>query len=144
VHIPDATTGKYDADGYGISGERRKRDFWDEVIRYAQAHKDNKTILLGDFNTGLPEDAQGKPFVRSENIRILRFEKYVDTWRILNPRTREYTYFSKQKSKDYNGFRLDYVFVSRALRESVTNAEHVHHVREAGLSDHAMVLVLQP
>ncbi|MCX5046274.1 endonuclease/exonuclease/phosphatase family protein [Aldersonia sp. NBC_00410] len=139
VHIPGATDDKFGPDGYGLSGERRKQNFWDEVIRYAQAHKGEKTVLLGDFNTGLKEDAQGTPFKLSDNIRILRLEKYVDTWRHLNPKAREYTWYSKQKKEDYNGFRLDYVFVSTSLRESINNAEHIHHVREEKLSDHAMV-----
>lgn len=140
VHIPDATTGKF-KDGYGISGERRKQNFWDEVIRYAQANKNEKTVLLGDLNTGLKEDAQGTPFKLSDNIRILRLEKYVDAWRHLNAGRKEYTYYSQQNSRDYNGFRLDYVFVSALLRDRILKAEHVHHVRGAGkLSDHSIVL----
>jgi exodeoxyribonuclease-3 len=141
IHIPDATTGKYDADGHGISGKRRKENFWDAVVTYSQSHKGEKTILLGDLNTGFKEDAQGTPFVLSERMGVLRLEKYADAWRLLNPTAkREYTWYSKQKGEDYNGFRLDYVFVSAALRASVTHAEHVHHVRVGKLSDHAMVM----
>jgi exodeoxyribonuclease III len=146
VHIPGATDNKFGADGYGISGERRKELFWSEVIRYAEVHKGEKTVLLGDFNTGLKEDAQGTPFYLSESIRILKLAKYTDTWRHLNPGTKEYTWYSKRRSKelttsqDHNGFRLDYVLVSSSLRKSITNAEHVHHVRIGKLSDHSMVM----
>jgi exodeoxyribonuclease III len=145
IHIPGATDDKFGADGYGISGERRKQNFWDEVIRYARAHRSERTVLLGDFNTGLTEDAQGTPFKLSDNIRVLRLEKYVDTWRHLNPKAREYTWYTKRKNKelgtseDYNGFRLDYVFVSSHLRERLNHAEHIHDVRINRLSDHSMV-----
>ncbi|OBB90318.1 endonuclease/exonuclease/phosphatase family protein [Mycolicibacterium peregrinum] len=141
VHIPGATDHILGKDGKGdVHGKRRKQNFWDEVIRYAQLHKDERTILTGDFNTGLKEDAQGTPFELSDNIRILRLEKYTDTWRHLNPKTREYTFYSQQKGADYNGFRLDYVYVSAALRDSIVKTEHVHSVRVNKLSDHSMVV----
>ena len=146
VHIPGSTDSKVGADGYGMSGKKRKEMFWDKVIQYAQRHKNDRVILIGDFNTGMPEDAQGTPFELSECIRVLRLEKYVDTWRSLNPKAKEFTWFSKRKNKqtgaseDFNGFRVDYVFVSAALRQAITSAEHVHSVRLGDISDHAIVL----
>mgnify|MGYP000604350692 CR=1 FL=1 len=146
VHIPGATDNKFDADGFGMSGKKRKELFWDEVLRFATQHGSDDVVLLGDFNTGLKEDAQGTPFELSEYMRVLRLEKYVDTWRMLNPKTREYTWFTKRKNKetgtsdDYNGFRLDYIFVSPSLREKIVTAEHVHSARIDKLSDHAIVL----
>ncbi len=147
VHIPGGTDNKFAADGVGISGKKRKELMWDEVIRFARQHRGDKAILLGDFNTGLPEDAQGTPFALSDYMRLLRLEKYVDTWRQLNPHAREFTWYTKRKNKgtgvseDYNGFRLDYVFVSPALRDEIVDVRHVHEVRTNGISDHAIVLV---
>jgi exodeoxyribonuclease-3 len=146
VHVPGATDNKFGADGYGMSGKKRKELFWDNVIQYAQRHKDERVVLIGDFNTGLPEDAQGTPFELSDRIRVLRLEKYADVWRSLNPKSREFTWYSKRKNKqtgvseDFNGFRLDYLFVSGVLREAVTNAEHIHSVRVQGTSDHAILM----
>lgn len=146
VHIPGGTDNKFGADGLGMSGKKRKELLWDEVIGYARRHRDEKVVLLGDFNTGLPEDAQGTPFVLSDYIRVLRLEKYVDTWRHLNPKAREYTWYTKRRNKetsssdDYNGFRLDYVFTSPALRDSIIDAKHVHDVRVNRTSDHAIVV----
>jgi exonuclease III len=146
VHIPGGTDNKFDADGIGLSGKKRKELLWDEVIRYARQHRGDNAILLGDFNTGLAEDAQGTPFVLSDYMRVLRFEKYVDTWRYLNPKAREFTWYTKRKNKetstseDYNGFRLDYVFVSPALRDGILDAQHVHEVRTNRVSDHAIVI----
>lgn len=146
IHIPGGTDNKFGADGVGISGKKRKELMWDQVIRFARQHSEDKTILLGDFNTGLPEDAQGTPFVLSDYMRVLRLEKYVDTWRHLNPHAREFTWYTKRKNKgtgvseDYNGFRLDYVFVSPALRNEIVDARHLHEVRTNKISDHAIVL----
>lgn len=146
VHIPGGTDNKFGADGVGISGKKRKELLWDEVIRFARRHKSEKAVILGDFNTGLPEDAQGTPFVLSDYIRILRSEKYVDAWRQLNPSAREFTWYTKRKSKetseseDYNGFRLDYVYVSPTLREAIRDSRHIHEVRRNKISDHAIVV----
>lgn len=146
VHIRGGTDNKFDANGLGMSGKKRKELLWDEVIAYARQHHDQQVILLGDFNTGLPEDAQGTPFVLSDYIRVLRLEKYLDTWRKIHPKAREYTWYTKRKNKetvtsdDYNGFRLDYIFVSPSLRDYVLDARHVHDVRVSKISDHAIVI----
>lgn len=146
VHIPGGTDNKFGADGVGISGKKRKELLWDEVIRFARRHKSEKAVILGDFNTGLPEDAQGTPFVLSDYIRILRSEEYIDTWRQLHPSAREFTWYTKRKiketseSEDYNGFRLDYVYVSPTLREAIRDSRHIHEVRRNKISDHAIVV----
>jgi exodeoxyribonuclease-3 len=146
VHIPGSTDNKFGQSGLGLSGKKRKELFWDQVIHYAQRNKGDRVVVLGDFNTGLPEDAEGTPFELADRIRVLRLEKYIDTWRSLNPGKREYTWYSKRKNKDsgasedLNGFRLDYVFVSNALRDCIISAQHVHSVRADSTSDHAAVV----
>ncbi len=133
IHIPGST----DTDG-----KNRKGRFWDEVVRYAQLHRDKRVVILGDFNTGLKEDAEGTPFALSDRIRILRLEKYVDSWRSLNQRKREYTWYSTPpRGSTPKGFRLDYIFTSRVLQDDLVNAEHVHTVRLEKVSDHSIVLV---
>lgn len=148
VHIPGAPDHKFDSEGRGMSGQRRKEQMWGEVTRYATAHKHENVVIMGDLNTGLNEldkTPRGTPFKLSENIRILRMDgKYIDTWRYLNPQARDYTWFTTRDGKDFNGFRLDYIWVSSALRESIKSAQHVHHVRgkvsDGKLSDHAIVV----
>ncbi len=131
VHIPAST----DKDG-----KNRKGRLWDEVIGFAQRHRDERVVLLGDFNTGLNEDAEGTPFAFSDRIRILRLEKYVDAWRSLNPKRREYTWYSNPpKGSKSNGFRLDYIFASRSIGGGILHAEHDHSVRLERLSDHSIV-----
>jgi exonuclease III len=56
-----------------------------------------------------------------------------------------YTYFSKQKNKDtghstdHNGFRLDYIFCSRPLKDKIKDVKIDHNPRKANLSDHAII-----
>ena len=103
---------------------------------------------MGDLNTGLNEidkSPNGDAFKLSENIRILRMDgKFTDTWRYLNPKTRACTWFTRRDDKDFNGFRLDYIWASSPLREGIRSAQHLHHVRgkvsDGASSGHAMVV----
>lgn len=146
VHVPSVSDNKFGSDGFGLKGARRKELFWGQVISYAQRHKNERVILLGDFNSGLARDAESDSLTSADQIKILSLERYVDTWRHQNRNGREFTYYSKQGKKEQgtsqklNGFRLDYVFVSNPLRDSIFNAMHVHTVRTSGLSDHSIVL----
>jgi len=147
VHIPGATDAKFSADGFGISGEKRKEFFWNSVIEYAEAYRNKRSIIMGDFNTGLKEDAEGTPFKLSEFMLELRGTGFQDVWRHLNPEAKEYTWYWRRKSKEdgklhnHNGFRLDYIFASPALQSSVVSAIHVHDVRERSISDHSLVFL---
>jgi hypothetical protein len=101
-HIPSSRDDKDMADGYGLLGLKRKALFWDEVIRYAEAHRQEKAILLGDLNTGfndVDKTPEGEAFKLWEKIIELREAGYTDTWRELNPETREYTWFSGKAVK---------------------------------------------
>ena len=147
VHIPGSDDSKSGKDGTVVAGKRRKELFWQDVIAYAHRHHDEQVVILGDFNTGLPADAEGTPFVHSDYIRVLQQqENCVDTWRSLHPDAREFTWYSRRTNKelrvseDHNGFRLDYVFVSAPLLDAITSAKHIHEVRRAKISDHSIVV----
>jgi len=136
VHIPDAT-----------ASVARKQEFWFEVMRWAQKHKHERALLLGDFNTGMNDidkTRNGTALKLWENIPALRIEGYRDVWRLVNPKNREYTWFTWRNGKELNGFRLDHIYVSSELRDLIVDARHIHHVRglvdAGGLSDHAMIV----
>lgn len=145
LHIPGAPDNKFDG-GYGISGARRKELLWEQAIAYAVAHKDCRVVMLGDFNTGFRIDTEGAMFAKSHYMADLMRTGFVDTWRQLHPDGRDYTWYSKRKDKltgnsaDLNGFRLDYIFVSPALRRSISDAVILHAPRSAGISDHASLV----
>lgn len=145
LHVPGAPDNKFDH-GYGMSGAKRKELLWERAIAYAVDHKERRTVMVGDFNTGLRIDAEGAMFKMSRYMTSLIDTGFVDAWRHLNPQVRDYTWYSKRKDKatgvtrDLNGFRLDYIFVSPTLSSAVAEAKILHAPRTAGASDHASVV----
>lgn len=145
LHIPGAPDNKFE-NGYGISGAKRKELFWERTIDYAVDHKDYRVIIMGDFNTGFRIDTEGSNFKKSHYMTKLLDVGFIDTWRHLHTQERDYTWFSKRKDKntgksqDFNGFRLDYIFVSSALRDSIADVAILHEPRTTGASDHASLV----
>lgn len=121
----------------GINDKWGKAAIWDRVLDYAQRHRKQKTLLIGDFNTGLADDAEGSPFALPEKMRKLLSIGYVDAWRSVHGDKREYTWWSTAG----NGFRLDYAFLSPSLSTELVSAEHSQEERLSGSSDHASIVV---
>ncbi|ORW93995.1 endonuclease/exonuclease/phosphatase [Mycobacterium sp. IEC1808] len=145
LHIPGTPDNKFEG-GYGISGVKRKELLWERTIDYAVDHRDRRAIIMGDFNTGFRVDAEGTMFKMSDYMTKLVEIGFVDTWRHVHTHVRDYTWYSKRKDKatgkseDLNGFRLDYIFVSPALRHGIADVAILHEPRRTGASDHASVV----
>jgi exonuclease III len=125
VHIPTA----------GDKGG--KLAFWNALNEYARDLRDERALIVGDFNTGLPIDAEGTPFVYSEKMAELLDIGWIDTWRQRYPDGKEYTWYSNANK----GFRLDYAFASPKMKGAVREVSYSHRVREEGHSDHSMLVV---
>ena len=121
----------------GAGDKWDKRECWDKVLDYAKRHREERVVIIGDFNTGLPEDAEGSPFALPEKMRELRSIGYADAWRVLHPNGQEYTWWSTAK----NGFRLDYAYLSPSLTSHLLSASHCQEGRLSGFSDHASILI---
>jgi exodeoxyribonuclease-3 len=143
VHVPGSTDHKF-VDGVGISGGARKKIFWQSLIGCASKYLDERMIFVGDFNTGLPEDSEGMPFTMSKYMKELLNIGYVDAWRAIHKNESEFTWYSRRKvegvTRDFNGFRLDYFFVSQSLSDWITGAYHSHDERTQNISDHSAVI----
>jgi exonuclease III len=126
VHIPTASG---DVNG--------KLAFWNALNSYTWDLRDERALIMGDFNTGLPIDAEGTPFVYSEMMNELLNFGWIDTWRQRNPDVKEYTWYSNANK----AFRLDYAFASPKMNEAVKEVSHSHQEREDGHSDHSMLVV---
>ncbi len=112
-----------------------KKEHWEQVLSFAEKHANQRTILLGDFNTGLVQDAEGTPFTMGEAMQSLLDLGYQDAWRTKHGDQREYTWYSNAE----NGFRLDYAFLSPALSHHLVSADHQQDVRISRISDHALL-----
>lgn len=124
------------------AGEAKMR-FWDAVIRASRRRRGEPFLFVGDWNTGAHRlDEPGKTFIGQEHFAKLSATGWTDLWRTRNPDVREWTWYSKFKGgARANGFRLDHAFASPCLSARVTSCRYSHDEREAGISDHSILLV---
>jgi exonuclease III len=120
-----------------------KTRFWNAVLRAAKARLEKPFLFAGDWNTGAHKlDEAGKTFYCAEHFGRLSTLGWTDLWRRHNPGVTEYTWFSKFKGGARgNGFRLDHAFATPSLLARVKECRYSHAQREAGISDHSLVIV---
>ncbi|PEY34809.1 endonuclease [Bacillus cereus] len=116
---------------------QEKLDFWKEVNAFAREHSNTKSIIIGDFNTGLPEDAQGAPFYGAEYMKELIDLGWRDVWRHTHGSFAGYSWYSTKG----NGFRIDHAFVSPSLKDAILEGYFSHKERLLGYSDHSVLVV---
>ena len=102
---------------------------------------DKKVIFAGDFNLIFDKNLEstgGNPLLKkhslSEIIKLNENLNLCDIWRVCNPHKKLFTF----RQKRFTGIiqrRLDYIFVSNSLQESVKNTE----ILNALSSDHSPV-----
>lgn len=126
VHIPDDTR------------PTPKALMWQGVLSFAAPRASGRCIIAGDTNSGRHRvDEAGATFGCVTALGKLATMGYVDAWRRANPDSRESTW----AHPFVGATRIDGVYVSAPLAGAVTRAELLHGPREAGHSDHSMVLV---
>lgn len=120
-----------------------KINFWDAVLRAAESRLQEPFLFIGDWNTGAHRlDETGRTFVCAEHFGRLSTLGWTDLWRHHNGGTTEYTWFSKLKGGVRgNGFRLDHAFATPSLTPRIMSCRYTHVEREAGISDHSMVIL---
>ena len=119
---------------------RAKLPHWEALLRLASSGPRTPTVYIGDFNTGhnVRDVEDGPfPFSASKQMESLLARGWVDAWRHLHPRTREFTWFSHRR----RGFRLDHAFLSPACAPLLRAAWFDHSVRETGATDHSALIV---
>ena len=111
------------------------------MLNAAESRLHEPFLLLGDWNTGAHHmDEKGKTFVCTEHFARLSELGWIDLWQAHN-RDTEYTWYSRRAGANYNGFRLDHAFATPVLKQRVTACRYSHAEREAGISDHSMMVV---
>jgi exodeoxyribonuclease-3 len=123
----------------GKSGPDRlrfKMDFYEVFLKQLESlrKRQNRLIFVGDVNTAHNEIDLARPKENSKVSGFLPIERawidkvafrgYVDTFRHLHPETVKYSWWDlKSRARDRNiGWRIDYVFVTREMLESVKSA----------------------
>ena len=111
-------------------------DFLIDRIRKAE----RPSIIVGDYNTGHNGiDQKGSSFWYTDELEDLESLGMKDAFRHLHGSVKEYSWFSHQG----NGYRYDHTYMSDVLTPFISRCEYLHPYREAGISDHApMLLVL--
>lgn len=132
MHIPNQHTG-------------RKPAYHDSVVDVAQRWRGGPALFVGDTNSGrFGLDEENPVFNYRTDDWFDRLERagWADGFRAVHGDRREYTWYSHRN----NGFRLDQVFVNRALASHLVDVRHVwpEHPdqpgRREGLSDHAALI----
>jgi exodeoxyribonuclease-3 len=116
---------------------QEKLEFWEEVNSFAKTRCNSKTVIMGDYNTGLAEDAQGAPFVGQQCMQELIDVGWIDVWRHTHGTFSGYSWYSTKG----NGFRIDHIFAAPCLKGSILEAYFSHQERLEGLSDHSILVV---
>ncbi len=115
---------------------RFKMEFYDEFLQVAKGAVDagNHVVVCGDVNTAHKEIDLARPkenrkvsgFLPQERQWIDRFldSGFVDTFRLFDPSPERYTWWDmKTGARERNvGWRIDYFFVDRGLRDRCRNA----------------------
>ena len=103
----------------------------------------NILLAAGDFNVFFNTNLEccgGNPSFKQKSvakqIEIIETFNLCNIWRIINPKTKSFT-FRQQHCSGFIQRRLDYIFISNALQESILNTE----VLPAFYSDHLPVFI---
>jgi exodeoxyribonuclease-3 len=123
----------------GKSGPDRlrfKMDFYDAFLEQIESlrKRQNRLVFVGDVNTAHNEIDLARPKENSKISGFLPIERawidrvisqgYVDTFRHFYPHTVKYSWWdlkSRARERDV-GWRIDYVFVSREMLDTVKDA----------------------
>ena len=122
----------------------RKETYWRELLKAAAMRRHTSFLFVGDWNTGAPigdAEPEGRGFSCCEHFAAMPEHGFVEAWRLLHPRQRAFSWYSRRGGTDLNGFRIDHAFLSDQLHERLVSCEYSHIERSAGVSDHAALLL---
>ena len=120
-----------------LSRLKLREQEWDpEFLNYLkELEKLKPVVVCGDFNAAHEEIDLARPKTNHHNAGFTDEERqgvtnlinagFVDTFRALYPETQRYTWWSHWgKARENNvGWRIDYFFISKALRSNLKAAE---------------------
>ena len=122
----------------------RKDAYWRAVLKEAASRRDNAFLFVGDWNTGArigDAEPEGTGFSCCEHFAAMPEHGFVEAWRLLHPHQRTFSWYSRRRGTDLNGFRIDHAFLSEQLRQRLVSCEYSDTERASGVSDHAALLL---
>lgn len=120
--------------GHGEGNYDYKLSVYDLLLTYLEKIKNEKVIVVGDFNIAHEEIDVAHPEKKKNNIKFTPKERkcldkiidfgFMDSFRVVNPDSRSYSYVSyrKKMKREDVGWRLDYIFLSRSLKNNLKSA----------------------
>lgn len=139
-----------------LSALSRRTTVWEPGVRnlIKDLSKTKPIIVVADFNVApaeidiymkkKPTDHGATPTERNDFQKLLNECKLIDTYRELNPKTKEWTWFSNfGKAREHNhGWRIDMALVSESIKSKVVESSILGHVQG---SDHIPIsITLKP
>ncbi len=132
-------SGSFEAfDVYSVYFPHKKKHRLLDFVREEIIRSARPAIVLGDFNTGHNFiDQQGNSFWYEDELLHLEASGMIDAFRLIHGQKKAYSWYSHQ----LNGFRYDHIYVSDVLKPLVKDCYYRQEYREAGISDHAPMLL---
>ena len=133
VYVPSR-----DASRSKIERKRRFLEQMTEVVRTSAGS--GRVVLMGDLNIiGRDHEPRYSMFRTWEYDALSQLTALglVDAFAEMHPGAQAHSWIGRTG----NGYRFDYVFVTRDLMGSVRGCEYLQEPRERGLSDHAALLL---
>jgi len=116
-----------------------KPAFWEALLAASAERLDRPWLIAGDLNTGLHGiDERGATVGCADAFQRLLDQGWIDAWRAIHGDRREYSWRSPRRRY---GIRLDHAFLSPPLAERLVDCRYSQADREAGLSDHAALVL---
>lgn len=136
-----ASVGDLRIAGIYMPNLRAKVPYWQALIASLTPHAETPALAIGDFNTCRAYvDEAGAIDACAHFMDRIEAAGFRDLWRHRFPDGREYSWFSTRG----NGFRIDHAFFSAAAATRAGVVRYSHGEREAGLSDHSVLLADLP
>lgn len=123
-----------------LKSSRYQREFWHAVHGMVEARRAERVVMIGDYNTcAAVGDGPGALACSNAFERLSEFG-WVDAWRASNPGATDFSYIQLPHTVA-SEWRIDQAFVSPPLAKAVRGCRYSHRERQAGLSDHSIMIL---
>ncbi len=134
-----ARCGDFRLVGLYLPNLKAKLPLLEYLVALPRAYLAEPSLLVGDLNSGKRGLDGPDTFVFFEGayLEALESQGWTDGFRHFHGLARDFTWYSHRR----NGYRLDYVISSPPMTRRLRGTWHSHAEREAGLSDHSILVV---